>query len=337
MRTVAGSTIPVMHEIVIVISDLYLPDTPGVPPVALPGLDRIARLGERLPLDRGWREWLARWVGRPDQQQAPVSTIAGAGHADAATTWMATPLYLAAGLTTLHFDARGILRLSAGELEALALDFSRAFHDVSLVPLESGEFLLLQSVAPVAITTEPARIVGGNVAASLPKGAGAPTLRRLGAEIEMWLYEHPINVARAGCGELPISTLWIWGGGARTTLRPSSAALPRAFGSDSYLQGLWRLCGGEAQSLPQQLDATYAGSVVLAVEAGRMSRANTPWSLPELLAEVDRRFVMPALELLQRRSVQRVSILANDRLLVLNSGSLRKFWRQARPVLERLR
>ena len=354
MASVAGSTIPVMREIVIVISDLYLsdlrgPDTPATPPFALPGMDRIARFGERMPLDRGWRDWLARWVGRQDLAQAPVSTIAGAGRADAAATWMATPLHLAAGLTTLHFDARGILRLSAAELEELALDFARVFHDVSLVPLASGEFLLLQSVTPAATTTEPARIVGGNVADALPQGAGAPTLRRLGAEIEMWLYEHPVNVARVSrgelpvstlwmwgggarqthrtiSGELPISTLWMWGGGARLTHRSTSGELPRAFGSDSYLQGLWRLCGGDAQSLPPQLDATYAGSVVLVVETGRIP-----------LGELDRCFVAPALEHLQRRDLERVSILANDRLLVLASGHQRKFWRRARPALERLR
>lgn len=243
--------------------------------------------------------------------------------------WMATPLHLAAGMTTLHFDARGILRLSHEERHELAVDFGRTFTDVSLVPLESGEFLLLQSsapVAPTATTTEPARIVGGNVADALPQGAGAAPLRRLGAEIEMWLHEHPVNGARTGRGELPISTLWIWGGGARTTYRATSGPLPRALGSDSYLQGLWRLCGGQAQSLPPQLDAPYAESGVVVVETGRMT-----------LEEVDRRFVAPALEHLQRRSLERVSILANDRLLVSVPGSGRKFWRRARPVLERLR
>jgi hypothetical protein len=342
MTGLTGSTIPGMREIVIVISDVYLPERAAVAPLAFPGLDRISRFGEQLTLGRGWRDWLARWAGRHDLEQAPVSAIAGAGQAAAAATWMATPLHLAAGLTTLHFDARGILRLSREELDELALDFGRTFADVSLVPLESGEFLLLQSAAPAATTTsEPARIVGGNVADALPQGSGAATLRRLGAEIEMWLHEHPVNVARAGRGEPPISTLWIWGGGARMTPRRTSGGLARAFGSDSYLQGLWRLCGGAAQSLPQRLDATYAESVVLVVEAGRMSRANTPgssaWSMAERLGEVDRRFVAPAVEHLQRRALERVSILANDRLLFLSSGSQRKFWRRPRPALERLR
>lgn len=240
---------------------------------------------------------------------------------------MATPLHLAAGLTTLHFDARGILRLSPQELQQLALEFDRTFHEGRLVPLESGEFLLVQAAVPAATTTEPARIIGGKVADALPRGEGASRLRRLGAEIEMWLHEHAVNLARSARGELPISTLWIWGGGAVTPIaRSTPDALPLAFGSDSYLEGLWRLCGGKAQSLPRQLDATYAGSVALVVEAGRM-----------LLAEIDNHFIEPAVEALQRHAVERVSILANDRCLTLRSSGRRKFWRRARSALETLR
>lgn len=311
-----------MHEIVIVISDLYLPDTPAAASLELAGLDRIARFGEQLAC--GWRDWLAHWVGRDDLEQAPVSAVVAAGQALASeSAWLATPLHLAAGLTTLHFDARGILRLSAQELAELALDFQRTFHDASLVPLPSGEFLLMQAGLPATITTEPARIVGGKVADALPRGEGASRLRRLGAEIEMWLHEHPINAAR----EVPISTLWIWGGGAQTALaRSTSDALPLAFGSDSYLDGLWRLCGGEARPLPRQLDATYAGSVALVVETGRMS-----------LREIDRDFIVPAVDALQGRAVERVSILANDRCLTLSSSGRRKFWRRPRSALETLR
>jgi hypothetical protein len=345
-----------VREIVIVVADLYLRDTPDAAPcAALPALDRIARFGERLALERGWRAWLAGWIGRRDLTAVPVSAVAAAarqettpgsavaagrseGAADEPEAWMATPVYLAAGLTTLYFDARGILRLSRQELEQLALDARRAFPDLQLVPLESGEFLLLHAAIPAATTTEPARIVGGNLADALPAGAGGAHLRRLGAEMEMWLHEHPVNRARSARGELPISTLWIWGGGPHTRIeRKSSSSLPRAFGSDSYLQGLWRLCGGAALSLPQQLDDTYAQSTVLVVEAGRMMRANVPWSVPELLAEVDRRFVAPALQALQRRKIERVSIVANDRCLTLGSSSWRRFWRRSRPALQELR
>ncbi len=317
-----------MLELVIVISDLYLPGAHEAPE-ALPGLDQIARFGAAVPLEHGWRAWLASWVGRDDLALLPASAVAAATRpseiAGQATTWMATPLHLAPGLTTLHFDARGILRLRPEEQNELTLDFERCFPNMRLVPLDSGEFLLLQPTAPPAVTTEPARIAGAHVADALPRGEGASHLRRLGAEIEMWLHEHPTNLARARRNELTISTLWVWGGGTGVPVaRTIAPSLPRAFGADSYVQGLWRLCGGEIQSLPAQLEDTYAASTALVLRGSE-------------LVELDRRFVSPAVEALRRRSVQRVSILANDRRLVLTPSGLRKFWRRPRPALESLR
>jgi hypothetical protein len=49
-----------VRELVIVIQDLYLPEAPaaGVP-LALPGLEFVARFGTRVSLAHGWRAWLA--------------------------------------------------------------------------------------------------------------------------------------------------------------------------------------------------------------------------------------------------------------------------------------
>ncbi len=225
----------------------------------------------------------------------------------------------------MHFDARGILSLLPEEQQALARDFPDP--SMQLVPLSSGEFLLFQPPAPAVTTTEPARIASGHVAEALPKGEGASRLRRLGAEIEMWLHEHPVNRARASRNQLTISTLWIWGGGTGVAPRATLDTLPRAFGSDSYLHGLWRSCGGAPQPLPEQLDFTHdEGSAVLVVEAGRMS-----------LAELDRRFIAPAVDAVRRGKMARVSLLANDRCLAMSSSAHRKFWRRQRHVLESLR
>jgi hypothetical protein len=318
-----------VRDLVIVIADLYLAAAATAEP-ALPGLAQLVRFGERLTLEHGWREWLARWIGRDDLARvAPANVVAARSN-----SWLATPLHLEAGLTTLHFDARGILRPPPEEMEQLALDFRQTFGS-TLVPLDSGEFLL-QTSAPPTITTEPARIATGHVAEALPKGEGAPKLRRLGAEIEMWLHEHPVNGARARRNEPAITTLWIWGGGDDVPIeRTPAGALPRAFGSDSYLRALWRLAGGEAQKLPQQLDAafSYAPGAVLVVETGRISRM----SVSESLTEVDGRFVAPALQALRRGDLGRLSVLVNDRCLVLDSSAHRKFWRRSRPVLESLR
>ncbi len=352
-----------MSEIVIVLADLYLAEHEASrsPGVALPGLDRIGRFAAPRTLERGWRAWLAEWLGRSDLAQAAPASIAASASVTAgdapsppptaagrpmseAIPWLATPLHLAAGLTPLHFDRRSLLRLTREQLVELALDFQRRFCDsgLRLVPLESADLLLFHPPLPAATTSEPARLGCADIAAALPRGPGAVALRRLGGEIEMWLHEHPINRARARRSELPVSTLWLWGGGTPEVKGNSrEAATLAAFGSDSYLRGLWRLCGGETQSLPDQSDAPFGyppgRSSVIVVEVSRMLSANSQGTELDALAALDRRFIEPAIRALSRSDVAKVSLLANDRRLTLSPGDRLRLWRRPRPGLEALR
>jgi hypothetical protein len=121
-------------------------------------------------------------------------------------------MHLIAGMTSVHVDRRSILRLDAADQQTIAADFQRVFHDsgFDLQPLEAGDFLMLGPEMSPAGAEEPARAMG----ASLAQQAGtAPVLRKLGAEIEMWLYDHPINDTRRRRGEQPVTALWLWGGG----------------------------------------------------------------------------------------------------------------------------
>ena len=157
-------------------------------------------------------------------------------------------MHLIAGMTSVHVDRRSILRLDAADQQTIAADFQRMFHDsgFNLQPLEAGDFLMLGPEMSPAGTEEPARAMG----ASMAQQAGtSPALRKLGAEIEMWLYDHPINDTRRRRGEQPVTALWLWGGGpiaasggvdaAAALLRACSACAANA-GRTSHRQRRWR-------------------------------------------------------------------------------------------------
>ena len=57
------------------------------------------------------------------------------------------------------------------------------------------------------------RVIGRDVDPWLPSGASARLLRRLQNEMQMLLYTHPINEARAARRDLPINSLWFSGTG----------------------------------------------------------------------------------------------------------------------------
>jgi hypothetical protein len=57
------------------------------------------------------------------------------------------------------------------------------------------------------------RVIGRNVDRWLPAGREARLLRRLQNEVQMLLYDHPINAAREAAGALPVNSIWLSGCG----------------------------------------------------------------------------------------------------------------------------
>jgi hypothetical protein len=374
--------------------------------VMLPGLQQVARFGTRSKIPAGWRPWLSRWLTGADAgstatvaaaaafltsplsttasgisvRAAPAtpSTVAATAPATAAfgatsaampsVAWMATPMHLIAGMTSVHIDRRSILRLDAADQEMIAADFQRVFHDSGfhLQPLEAGDFLMLGPGMSSTEMEEPARAMG----ASMGQQAGTSrALRKLGAEIEMWLHDHAINDTRRRRGEQPVTALWLWGGGPVATRRdvaanadgtpastkadaganahdPKAAATAGAdapdiaFGRDSYLQGLWALRGEKVLPLPQQLTDVFSyphvQRAVLVIEMGLMLQSNPNWGFFDAVADTDRRFIAPAVEALNCRQYDRLVLLANDYELTLRASDRFKFWRRTPPGLSGL-
>ena len=340
----------------------------------LPGFEHATRFGQRRSIEGegGWRPWLARWLGRTDLASVAPAVIAAAAapNRNSATTppaapptrdstaWVATPVHLIAGLTSLHLDRRSILRLPTADLERFANDFNRTFagSDLFLQPLPSGDFLLHGPATLTGSTTEPARALAADLEASLPKGTDAKPLKRLGSELEMWLHATPLNEVRQRRGEVPVSGLWLWGGGscaAATTSAESAAAAggvtqpphakaDLAFGTDPYLAGLWCLHGDHPGVLPDQLNTLlgdpavngpHAQRAVLVAEVTPILQSNPRWSIFEALADLDRRLVSPALTALRQGKLASVILIANDTELRIRRHDHLRFWRRHQSTL----
>ena len=335
-----------MSELVIVITDLYLDPDPGTPPSGrgvLPGIESLTRFARARALERSWREWVARWLGLECYAGLPPASVAAAtvaGPPPGAAVWLAEPLHLTEGIGRVHLERRGRLRLAAPEAERLAADFNTLYagSGLALRPLPGGTFLLAAPAGETPLTCEPARVPAGTLAESLPSGSGAGALRRLGAELEMWLHQHPLNAERAGRGEPPVSTLWIWGGGAAPARTPpAGAARAAVYGAEAYLAGLARLGGSESRPVPPEWPYARTGALESALYALEVSDAlqREPGSdLLRALADLDRRWIAPAVAALGAGSLERLWLLANDRAWCLRSRDRWRRWRRGRAGLE---
>ncbi len=252
-----------VEEVVIVITDLYLTsaaEAASIRGVELPGLARIAPLWERQVLEQGWRPWLARLVGAGRSRRARRRIDRSRmRRADCTGCEWPNGVDRDAGASRRGLCERAsrcarLLQVDLEARRALAAGLQYRIRRVGL-PARGGCLLAGLAVLGPRIddldTVEPARILGASVTEALPAASTAPTLRWLVAEIEMWLHSHRSQCGARGAGRLPITALWLWGGGARA--KASRSASSRRLASDttdtvpaSVVRGA--ALGGHAQS-----------------------------------------------------------------------------------------
>ena len=336
-----------MSELVIVITDLYLGAEPETAPAArgtLPGLEALGRFAHAGPLANGWRSWAAHWLDlAPYAKLPPASVAAAAAEAPAPALWLAEPLSLTEGVGRVHLERRGRLRLEAAEAARLAEEFNALYagSGLTLTGLPGGTLLLGAPAGAPVRTFDPARLPVEALAERLPQGPGAGALRRLGSELEMWLHTHPLNAVRAARGAPPVSQLWIWGGGAAAAAPlPGTSLRAEVYGEEAYLAGLVALGGGALRAPPQAaagvLGTPPAARILCALEVSEALRGAGQADLLSALADLDQRWIAPAVTALGAGTLERLWLLANDRAWSLRRRDLWRRWRRGRPALEAL-
>jgi hypothetical protein len=308
----------------------------------LPLLETLLARAQVAPLVPDWRAWLAtRTAATVAVPATPAATVAAAWDLAGAAgraygqVWLATPVHYFAGLDSVHLHPAGLLRLDRAEQQRLVADFERVFADSpwKLTALDRRE-LLLWGPAAAASGADPALFAGSDPSAGLPRGEGAAALRGLGAEIEMWLYEHPLNLERRERGELPVTTLWLWGAMRHSGATSGTTSRPaHLLGQDTYAEALWRLQGKGLQALPESLDAvrldTEADLIVL-------YPVLQPEGLSSALQAFEQRWLPGAWRALRWRRVSRLTLLVGARCYRLGWPQLARIWRARQPWWETL-
>ena len=181
----------------------------------------------------------------------------------------------------------------------------------------------------------------------LPPGEDGPRWHRHLNEAQMLLHEHPGNEAREARGELPVNSVWLWGGG-RVPEMPRARPMARVWSDDPLAAGI---AGGRGtcrrnrcrQSAAQLLESRHRRrrrrsrtSLVLRRPARRRLPA-TSEAWRGALQELEARWFAPLLDALRRRRARRSldAHRAGTRSMAARSTvdarfDPLKFWRAAR-------
>ena len=132
----------------------------------------------------------------------------------------------------VHMDDPHTLALTARDAEVLFRDMQPYFLEdgitlyASHVGLSHSHWLAHGAMFANLPTASLSRVAGQVVDPWMPRQAQAQSLRRLQNEMQMLLYTHPVNDARAHFRLPSVNAFWVSGTGALPTLSATPAAPP---------------------------------------------------------------------------------------------------------------
>jgi hypothetical protein len=300
----------------------------------VPALSRLLQLGVRQPVAVDWRRALAGLMDTPDIAHLPPAVVAAQASPQIDTRrgiWFATPVHQVAGMTRVRLHAAGLLRLTLDECACLCDTFDRDFAGTGLQLHALGGGLLIEGLdVPSCPVAEPAQLLGRELDPA--QGTIPQSLRRLGAELEMWVHEHEVNQSLQRRGQLSVTGLWLWGGDVATPVAPRKpAVLPAVHGLDPYLLGLAAVQSLRVRSPVSGFAQLPDVDALVVVSTAALSQADSP------LQNLESHWFEPALAALEKRVLPELVLHLGDGSWKIRSTALRRFWRRSRPWWQRLR
>jgi len=328
----------------LLIPDLFPPDPAFAEHLGerrFPHLEKLIARGRRgCDAWQSVEQWLLEAFSVARQQDWPSAPFAllGDGGTPGEDFWLhAEPVHLRADRDRLVIADSTLLDISMEEAQALAQSVNSHFEpDLHLEPARANRWYARLSAPPGQPTVPLSAILGR----SLEPGSAAIGWHAIMNEIQMLLHEHAVNEAREARGAPAINGVWLWGGGRLAEIKapPLRAVLsqhPLALGLASH--------AGVRGSYPPEDVARWLERgepegvhlVVLdALSVPARHRDLERWSLE--VQALERRWLAPLFEALQRGRIGMVSMHLGSESQVLNTettrSDLRHFW-QLRKAL----
>ncbi len=254
------------HRLDIVVPGLFAPQ---------PGLANLS------PAERpDWR-LLEQWLARADHRRRPARRVdsllaerlglsgdrlplaavtAAADGLPATEGWWlrADPVCLLPDRDRLRLvdAAPALTAAEAGALAATLNDFLAADDLEIVVPHPQRWYLRCEREYSPGGSPLP-EVAGEDIASHLPTGDDGAWRRRLN-EIQMCLHGHPVNVAREAGVQLPVNSVWFWGGGSWPERTDSD--ISRIFTDDDLFVALGDALGLERLPLRALATADLTGN-----------------------------------------------------------------------------
>lgn len=306
-----------------------------------PALDVLFRRARHRPLGLDSLAVLADRLGLP--QPLPHAALCALGLGlQADGHWMhADPVSLQPSRGELILLDSSQFKLTDDESAALlsALNAHFAEDGLQFVATDATRWFLRVSRAPAMHTTPLQQVLGRDIHPHLPRGGHAMHWHRLLNELQMLLYQHPVNDTRDRQGEPLVHSVWLWGEGTLPPAQPVQHPL-QLWADGALWQGIARWQQRPIQPLPVDaaswLAATTAGEHLLVLPHLEAATAwQDGWQWRETLLQLEQHWFAPLWQALCSGQLQQVNLLWQGPQGLVGSSlppaARWRFWQRPRP------
>jgi len=242
------------------------------------------------------------------------------------TLWCADPVSMQVDRDSAVLLPPDLLHITADEAQQLIEALNRHFIEDGLrFSAQTPRTWVLHSITPLQLqTTELGEVIGQDVRNYSPRGDDARNWRRIGNEIEMLLFNHPVNQHREAQQQWPITGVWLWGGGARPGAVQSSLDVIHT--DDDNVAAIAQSLALPTHGLPPNLhrfdwsvNQTIGMMMLLSIDAKQLLQLEAHWFVPLLAA-------------LRAGTLQQLTIHTRQRQFTLTRGNVRRWWRRRRNL-----
>lgn len=297
-----------------------------VPHEPLPALQRLLSQANHQPLEfLSLEALLQSLVYSMPQQHLPAAELRGGL---AWSSLCADPVFFQASMRDLHLHRVMLSEQEQLEFGELIDDYVKpAGYRFKLLDDQRG---LLTRDGEFKLSTTPLSVaVGQGVHQFLPEGADAAKLQTLATEIQMLLFEAPLNQQRELRGESPVNGLWFWGEGQ---LAADSPCRYQKISGHHFLQSIAVHSKLENQPTPECFEQSLVtAGVATLVELPQLQATDEQddyqrWQA--VMQEYEQVWFKPLLSWINQRPDVLVRLYDQQNCFHLQSGKWYQKWRQ---------
>jgi len=215
-----------------------------------PILDRLLTIGEVESLNFSYEEFLCHLLGIKPNPDYPLASVDYQKNR-ALYYLYADPVYLSLQRDTFFLEKKLTGDFTQNEIKNLCEALNETFKDDSraFVLNDQGQLFLELKKEPHIKTTSIAHIKRQSIKLFMPQGDEAMAWHAFMNEIQMFLFDHPLNQDRLRRELLPLNSIWFSGGG----VIPQSIQNPYTaiFSNTEFLK---KALSSDTNTFPQALD-----------------------------------------------------------------------------------